>query len=256
MADVAIPGRNGYEICEYVKAHPEMRNTPVVLLVPAFEPFDEERARRIGADYHLTKPFQSIRTLISTVKNLIEPETPRLPVAQAPQASQESAPRTDTKSAKIEELIRKSAGSSVDPTEDEPLSEIGLEQSGSVQSASLSGAQPHDEPLIYEPSSVTVIENHRIKMPNESITLDRNVITNEFDDILELDDVLPELSTAEVVSIKPANASIDGDESGQALIIPRSVIDEIVSRVVDQLSVRLTEKLKEIVKNQQLAESG
>lgn len=103
MADVSIPGKNGYEICEYVKNHPEMKDTPVVLLVPAFEPFDEERARRIGADKHLTKPFQSIRTLITTVKTLLEgrppkfatgslnnavaqvqaPEPPKAPVAEA-----------------------------------------------------------------------------------------------------------------------------------------------------------------------------
>ncbi len=77
MADVSIPGKNGYEICEYVKNHPDMKDTPVVLLVPAFEPFDEERARRIGADQHLTKPFQSIRTLITTVKTLLEGHPPK-----------------------------------------------------------------------------------------------------------------------------------------------------------------------------------
>ncbi len=73
MADVSIPGRNGYEICEFIKSHPELQATPVILLVPAFEPFDEEKARSVGADHFLTKPFQSIRTLISTVKSLIEP---------------------------------------------------------------------------------------------------------------------------------------------------------------------------------------
>lgn len=78
MADVSIPGKNGYEICEFVKTHPEMKDTPVVLLVPAFEPFDEERARRIGANQHLTKPFQSIRTLISTVKGLLESNPPKI----------------------------------------------------------------------------------------------------------------------------------------------------------------------------------
>lgn len=77
MADVSIPGKNGYDICEYVKNHPDMKDTPVVLLVPAFEPFDEERARRIGADKHLTKPFQSIRTLITTVKTLLEGHPPK-----------------------------------------------------------------------------------------------------------------------------------------------------------------------------------
>jgi CheY-like chemotaxis protein len=78
MADVSIPGKNGYEICEFVKTHPDMKDTPVVLLVPAFEPFDEERARRIGANQHLTKPFQSIRTLISTVKGLLESHPPKI----------------------------------------------------------------------------------------------------------------------------------------------------------------------------------
>jgi len=78
MADVSIPGKNGYEICEFVKNHPDMKDTPVVLLVPAFEPFDEERARRIGANQHLTKPFQSIRTLISTVKGLLESHPPKI----------------------------------------------------------------------------------------------------------------------------------------------------------------------------------
>src|SRR6185503_16880290 len=80
MADVSLPGKNGYEICEFVKSHPDLKHTPVILLVPAFEPFDEERAARVGADHHLTKPFQSIRTLIATVKNLIEP--PPKPAAE------------------------------------------------------------------------------------------------------------------------------------------------------------------------------
>jgi CheY-like chemotaxis protein len=74
MADVSIPGKNGYEICEFIKTHPELKTIPVILLVPAFEPFDEGKARRVGADHYLTKPFQSIRTLISTVKSLIEPD--------------------------------------------------------------------------------------------------------------------------------------------------------------------------------------
>ena len=73
MADVSIPGKDGYEICEFAKNHPEMKKTPVILLVPPFEPFDADRARRIGADHYITKPFQHIPTLISTVMGMIEP---------------------------------------------------------------------------------------------------------------------------------------------------------------------------------------
>ena len=71
MADVSIPGRNGYDVCAFIKGNPELKNIPVVLLVPGFETYDAERARRVGADYHLTKPFQSIRSLITTVKSLM-----------------------------------------------------------------------------------------------------------------------------------------------------------------------------------------
>lgn len=71
MADVFMPGKDGYEVCEFVKAHPQFKHTPVILLVHAFEPFDPDRARKVGADQQLTKPFQSIRTLVNTVRDLL-----------------------------------------------------------------------------------------------------------------------------------------------------------------------------------------
>ncbi len=72
MADVFMPGKDGYEVCEFVKAHPQLKHTPVILLVHAFEPFDPERAQKAGADHQLTKPFQSIRTLVTTVRDLLQ----------------------------------------------------------------------------------------------------------------------------------------------------------------------------------------
>jgi CheY-like chemotaxis protein len=70
LADIFMPGKNGYELCEAIKQHPIYRNVPVVLLVGAFEPFDQAEARRVRADAHLTKPFES-RTLVETVRRLI-----------------------------------------------------------------------------------------------------------------------------------------------------------------------------------------
>lgn len=81
MADVFMPGKDGYEVCEYVKAHPQFKNVPVILLVHAFEPFDPERAKKVCADHQLTKPFQSIRTLVTTVQELLA--RPQIP-ADAP----------------------------------------------------------------------------------------------------------------------------------------------------------------------------
>ncbi len=71
MADVNMPGLNGYEICEKIKHGESLGDIPVILLVGSFEPFDEEEAKRVGADLHLTKPFQSINQLVDSVMELL-----------------------------------------------------------------------------------------------------------------------------------------------------------------------------------------
>ncbi|HKR01967.1 MAG TPA: response regulator, partial [Pyrinomonadaceae bacterium] len=97
LADVFMPGLNGYQVCEHIKRTERFRHIPVMLLVGSFEPFDEAEARRVGADDYLTKPFQSIRTLISKVGNLLsggggsdEATTRRL--APPPEAEKENRP--------------------------------------------------------------------------------------------------------------------------------------------------------------------
>jgi len=72
LADVHMPGLTGYQICEMVRQNPETQNLPVVLLVGSFEPFDEGEAARVGANAYLTKPFQSIRQLVSQVTDLMQ----------------------------------------------------------------------------------------------------------------------------------------------------------------------------------------
>jgi CheY-like chemotaxis protein len=76
LADVFMPSPNGYEVCEYVKTHEQLKHIPVMLLVGSFEPFDEAEARRVGADDILTKPFQSIRRLIDRVGALVSGQPP------------------------------------------------------------------------------------------------------------------------------------------------------------------------------------
>ncbi|HEY6328896.1 MAG TPA: response regulator [Blastocatellia bacterium] len=78
LADIFMPGKNGYELCQFVKDSPQFKDVPVVLLVGAFEPFDQAEARRVKADGHLTKPFES-RTLVETVRNLIQVSKARRP---------------------------------------------------------------------------------------------------------------------------------------------------------------------------------
>jgi CheY-like chemotaxis protein len=103
LADVFMPSKSGYEVCEYVKQNEKLKHVPVMLLVGSFEPFDEAEARRVGADDILTKPFQSIRRLIDRVGALVSspPPVKEVPTAELPKAEDLSA---DEKLLDAEEL--------------------------------------------------------------------------------------------------------------------------------------------------------
>jgi len=72
LADVFMPVRNGYEVCQYVKMDPSLAHIPVILLVGAFDPLDEQEAQRVGADGVLKKPFVPPDPLISMVKSALQ----------------------------------------------------------------------------------------------------------------------------------------------------------------------------------------
>ena len=71
LADVFMPVRNGYEVCQYVKSDSTLAHIPVILLVGAFDPLDEQEAQRVGADGVLKKPFVPPDPLISMVKSAL-----------------------------------------------------------------------------------------------------------------------------------------------------------------------------------------
>ncbi|HSI87727.1 MAG TPA: response regulator [Pyrinomonadaceae bacterium] len=71
LADVNMPGANGYQVCEALRRTEATQHIPVILLVGSFEPFDEAEAKRVGANAYLTKPFHSIRQLVDQVSALM-----------------------------------------------------------------------------------------------------------------------------------------------------------------------------------------
>jgi CheY-like chemotaxis protein len=77
LADVFMPVRNGYEVCEFVKKDARFCHIPVILLVGAFDPMDEKEARRVGADGVLKKPFVPPDPLIAMVMAALE-KNPRV----------------------------------------------------------------------------------------------------------------------------------------------------------------------------------
>ena len=85
LADVGMPERDGYEVAAFIKGDPQLAHIPVLLLTGAFEPVDEVRARAVGCDGVLVKPFEP-QMVISRVRDLLagQRETPVHPPIGAP----------------------------------------------------------------------------------------------------------------------------------------------------------------------------
>src|SRR5688500_17924999 len=90
LSDIIMPEKNGYEVCEYVKSHPEYRSIPVVLLTGTFEPFDPDRAEKAGCDAVVTKPFESQSLIHKVVELISQAQSP--PSAAAPAEAAPSNP--------------------------------------------------------------------------------------------------------------------------------------------------------------------
>ncbi|HEX7140816.1 MAG TPA: response regulator [Vicinamibacterales bacterium] len=91
LADIGMPGKNGYEVAKYVKQSPKLSHIPVVLLTGAFEPVDQARAAEVGCDGVLAKPFEP-QLVIGRVKELLSSEMPVATVPAAPTTAQASHP--------------------------------------------------------------------------------------------------------------------------------------------------------------------
>lgn len=59
ILDVMLPGRSGYEILTDLRAQPETRDLPVLMLTARGQDRDRELAERAGASRFMTKPFSN-----------------------------------------------------------------------------------------------------------------------------------------------------------------------------------------------------
>ncbi len=91
LADVVMPGKNGYEVCQAIKEDPSINTTPVLLLTGTFEAFDEDRARQVGSDGHITKPFEA-QGLVDRVTDLLSRPRPAPKPIASPEAQSAAQP--------------------------------------------------------------------------------------------------------------------------------------------------------------------
>ena len=86
LADIVMPGKDGYEVCQAIKSDPALQHIPVILLTGTFEAFDDERAQQVGAAAHISKPFEA-QTLVDQVNRVLAGAEAGAAPAAAPTAT-------------------------------------------------------------------------------------------------------------------------------------------------------------------------
>jgi CheY-like chemotaxis protein len=151
LADVFMPGMDGYQLCEQIKSTPDLAGVPVLLLAGTFEPFDEERAGQVGAVGWISKPFTS-QALVDKVEETLaqipqEDEQWHSAPSKSPAESMlgafEQAAATDFGSGRQDEFAPETdAGADIQSPvpPQEPSAAASLQQSS--EHSSLEGAHP------------------------------------------------------------------------------------------------------------------
>ncbi len=71
LLDVMMPVRNGFEICQTIRANPEWRDMKIVMLTAKGRDIEATKGLALGADAYVTKPF-STKDLVERVKELLD----------------------------------------------------------------------------------------------------------------------------------------------------------------------------------------
>jgi CheY-like chemotaxis protein len=82
ITDVIMPDKDGYDVCQYIKSHPALAKTPVILMSGVVNRAVAEKAFAVKADELLRKPFQP-QDLIARVKHLLKPNGTPAPTPAA-----------------------------------------------------------------------------------------------------------------------------------------------------------------------------
>lgn len=70
LLDVMLPKRDGFEVCEFIRANPKWNDLRIIMLTARGREEDREKGLAMGADAYLTKPF-STREVLAQVQRLV-----------------------------------------------------------------------------------------------------------------------------------------------------------------------------------------
>ena len=124
LADVSMPGKDGYEVCDFVKTSAGLRHVPVLLVGSDLEPYDEQRGARVRADGIIKKPFTPhdliamVRRLTAPAKASASPPTCEGTVASLPVAAQVAL--TESHAPTSQQVVREGGEEDISSADVEP----------------------------------------------------------------------------------------------------------------------------------------
>jgi len=74
--DLMLPELSGFEVCEFMRAHPALREVPILIMSARAKPMDRAFAEEVGATAYLVKPFKKIdfSRAVTACMNRVESE--------------------------------------------------------------------------------------------------------------------------------------------------------------------------------------
>jgi len=70
LMDIQLPVLDGYEATRRIKANPDLRAIPIIVVTSYALSGDDEKARAAGCDGYVAKPF-SPRALLATIRTFL-----------------------------------------------------------------------------------------------------------------------------------------------------------------------------------------
>jgi CheY-like chemotaxis protein len=168
LADIDMPGLDGYAVAQHVRESPRLQHIPVLLLTGAFDPVDEARAQEAGVAGVLVKPFEP-QMVIAKVRELLgrpPREWPPLAhevadaAAAVPDRAGEAQPSVDDY---FERLDAAFASLNV-PLEADVAARAGAASSTQPPNDGRADARPHVGPAASEPDPEPQPDRHPVSM--------------------------------------------------------------------------------------------
>lgn len=217
LADVGMPGTDGYEVASFVRRDAGRARIPVVLLTGAFEPLDASRCDAIGRHDVLIKPFEPSE-LVGKVRALLDPSDPPDP---PPPAARDAAGAEAPEPA--EDGTETPAGEEEGANEAVRAAEDDTDPDGTPAAAPEAASEEPSAPL--SQLAERAVEDETAPPAGAG----GSVLAQAFVTFLAAEQ-------GAAAPPAPPAAAPSGASGGAKPVLPEAVMDELVDRVVERLT--------------------